>query len=127
MSKRTSNWCKKDKRHGIYHRDSYICVYCSCPVSHTAGSGAANLATLDHIRAHHNGGTNDATNLVTCCLTCNSQKSDARFPTFAKRLSARLNTEQSAKALYMAARKHSRRSLKSHRDWAKGQIAAGNI
>jgi len=53
----------------IYHRDEFCCAYC--------GKGSEKeevLLTLDHIKACHKGGTNEVTNLVTCCVSCNSSK-----------------------------------------------------
>jgi 5-methylcytosine-specific restriction endonuclease McrA len=53
----------------IYHRDGFACVYCGI----TADASRAKL-TLDHVVACEVGGTNEATNLVTACLSCNSAK-----------------------------------------------------
>jgi 5-methylcytosine-specific restriction endonuclease McrA len=46
------------------------CVYCG----DTVEDGAT--LTLDHVLARNLGGGNEATNLVTCCLSCNSSKQD---------------------------------------------------
>jgi hypothetical protein len=65
-----SNWIRKDKRLAIYLRDGLCCAYCG----DTLETGAD--LTLDHVLACELGGTNGHTNLVTCCLSCNSSKRD---------------------------------------------------
>lgn len=65
-----SNWIKRAKRLAIYARDGFCCVYC--------GMEAENgmPMTLDHVLACELGGTNEASNLVSACLRCNSAKRD---------------------------------------------------
>lgn len=60
-----SSWIRREKRHRIYRRDKYVCVYCLrwLPTKHL---------TLDHVVPRTNGGHNDPSNLVTACLRCNS-------------------------------------------------------
>ena len=53
----------------IARRDGDACVYCGA----TEKSSGAKLY-LDHITARALGGTNDVTNLVTACGSCNSRK-----------------------------------------------------
>lgn len=65
-----SKWIRPEKRVAIYLRDGLCCAYCGA----TQESGA--LLTLDHVLACELGGTNEATNLVTACLSCNSSKQD---------------------------------------------------
>lgn len=65
-----SKWCRPSTRLAIYHRDGFCCAYCGA----TAEEGAQ--LTLDHVLACELGGTNDASNLVTACLSCNSGKRD---------------------------------------------------
>jgi len=64
-----SNWIRRLTRLAIYARDDHRCVYCGRDL-------ACEVATLDHVRPRELGGTNEATNLVTACLTCNSAKRD---------------------------------------------------
>lgn len=59
------NWIRPEKRLAIYRRDGLACVYCR-------RSGLA--LTLDHLTPRSQGGTNDATNLVTACVRCNSRR-----------------------------------------------------
>ena len=53
-------------RHRIYKRDGHQCVYC----------GSNRFLTIDHVIPKSRGGSNDWTNLVTCCNKCNVYKSD---------------------------------------------------
>ena len=62
-----SKWLRPEKRLAIYARDGFACLYC----------GSEERLTLDHLLARELGGTNDASNLVTACLTCNSSKQHA--------------------------------------------------
>jgi 5-methylcytosine-specific restriction endonuclease McrA len=66
-----SKWIRPAKRLAIYHRDGFACAYCGAH----AEEGAK--LTLDHIVACELGGSNEATNLITACLSCNSSKQDA--------------------------------------------------
>lgn len=57
----------------IYKRDNHQCVYCD----------SKKQLTLDHVIPKSRGGTNDWTNLVTCCFKCNLKKGN-RTPEEAK-------------------------------------------
>lgn len=46
----------------VHARDGYRCVYCR----------AAGSLSVDHVRTRFEGGTHEASNLVTACTTCNS-------------------------------------------------------
>lgn len=62
-----SKWIRPEKRRAIYARDNFSCTYC----------GATDLPlSLDHVKPREDGGTHDATNLVTACVSCNSIKQD---------------------------------------------------
>ena len=63
----------KPNRNRIYKRDGYECVYC----------GSKKHLTLDHVLPKSRGGSNEWTNLVTCCSKCNRQK-DNKTPEEAK-------------------------------------------
>lgn len=65
-----SKWITKKRRLAIYLRDGGKCIYCGAHVS------TGVLLTLDHVLACNNGGTNESSNLVTACRSCNSSKSD---------------------------------------------------
>ena len=65
-----SKWIRPSTRQAIYHRDGFCCAYCGAPAEH------GHALTLDHVHACELGGTNDPSNLVTACLSCNSAKRD---------------------------------------------------
>lgn len=67
----SSSWIRQDKRQAIYLRDGYACVYCGAAVD-----DPGTVLTLDHLQARNLGGGNEAKNIVTCCLGCNSSKQD---------------------------------------------------
>jgi 5-methylcytosine-specific restriction endonuclease McrA len=83
---RTSNWIRKPKRLAIYHRDGCTCAYCGCDVAIGAHTSQPNAATLDHVIPHSLGGSNEATNLVTCCARCNSRRQDTRLAHWLRQL-----------------------------------------
>lgn len=70
-----SKWIRPEKRKAIYARDNNCCVYCGCDLT-------GQVATLDHVVARENGGTNDPSNLVTSCMHCNCSKQDQRVSRF---------------------------------------------
>jgi 5-methylcytosine-specific restriction endonuclease McrA len=80
-----SKWIRQEKRLAIYLRDGLACAYCG----HGIESGAT--LSLDHVVCHSHGGSNDATNLVTCCTRCNSSRGTRSVETFAKSVAAYVN------------------------------------
>lgn len=64
-------WIRKEKRLAIYLRDNFYCLICKKDLT---GESAQDI-TLDHIVTKQNGGSNDPTNLFTCCRSCNSSRS----------------------------------------------------
>jgi hypothetical protein len=69
----------KRLRFEIFKRDGFKCVYC----------GATPMATplhVDHVEPKAGGGSDDPSNLVTACASCNLGKSDV--PLDRKRLKA---------------------------------------
>lgn len=67
-----ANWIRKEKRLAIYIRDNFACVYCGAQLK---GCKPGEIS-LDHIVPVNAGGSNEATNLVTCCRACNNRKQD---------------------------------------------------
>jgi 5-methylcytosine-specific restriction endonuclease McrA len=65
-----SKWLRPSKRIAIYARDGFCCLYCGSSVEKGA------RLTVDHIVPSAEGGTNDAENLITACMSCNSAKRD---------------------------------------------------
>ena len=78
-AKRTQgmNWIRKEKRLAIYLRDGLACCYCGQSIEDGA------RLTLDHLTPYSKGGGNDATNLVTSCLICNSKRGNRSVKAFA--------------------------------------------
>ncbi len=64
------HWIRTAKRHRIYARDGYRCIWCDCGV--TAGGNAS----LDHVICRARGGTHQASNLVTACVSCNAERGE---------------------------------------------------
>lgn len=60
------------QRRRIFERDNYRCHYC----------GSRRRLSLDHVVPVSGGGTDDDTNLVTCCLPCNSAKGTRSYDWF---------------------------------------------
>lgn len=79
------NWIAKSTRLAIYLRDGMACAYCG----DTIESGAK--LTLDHIKCYSKGGSNDPSNLVTCCGRCNSSRADRPMATFAHAVAGYIN------------------------------------
>jgi 5-methylcytosine-specific restriction endonuclease McrA len=65
-----SKWIRPEKRARIYARDGWACVWCGFAVA----PGTKGILTLDHLVSRARGGSNDAKNLVTACLDCNSAR-----------------------------------------------------
>jgi 5-methylcytosine-specific restriction endonuclease McrA len=63
-------WIRKERRLAIYIRDGFQCAYCGCDLKHAAPADI----TLDHLLPRSAGGTNESTNLVTACRSCNSSR-----------------------------------------------------
>ncbi len=59
-----SKWIVPGRRWAIYLRDGFACVYC----------GHIGDLSLDHVVPAERGGNHHASNLVTCCISCNSSK-----------------------------------------------------
>ena len=79
------NWITPCKRLSIYMRDGLACCYC--------GEGIEQGAklTLDHLVCHKDGGTNEASNLVTACHRCNSSRGSRPWVKFAKQVAGYVN------------------------------------
>lgn len=70
LSNPTKRSCAYKKyRDQVFLRDGHRCVYC----------GASERLTLDHVIPVSRGGSNEPTNLATCCAQCNATK-QARTP-----------------------------------------------
>ena len=72
-------WIRTEKRLAIYVRDSFRCCYCGADLRHAAPADI----TLDHLLPRSSGGTNEASNLVTACRSCNSSHQDRPWVDYA--------------------------------------------
>ena len=105
-----SKWIRPAKRLALYARDGHACIYCG------AGAEIGSRLTLDHVIPCELGGSNEATNLVTACLSCNSAKQDLPLRAWLQVLADRgVDTSEIASRI----RRHTRRTL----DMAAGHAA----
>lgn len=65
-----SNWIQPWRRLAVYIRDEFACAYCGTALN---DAKPADI-TLDHLVCQINGGSHDASNLVTACRSCNSAR-----------------------------------------------------
>ena len=92
----TGQWIRPEKRLAINLRDGMICLVC---MKRLFGADPQDV-TLDHIQPKSDGGSNDVSNLYTCCKHCNSSRGDKPLGRFAGRESLahiRRNTRRSLK------------------------------
>jgi 5-methylcytosine-specific restriction endonuclease McrA len=71
-------------RLAIVLRDGFRCVYCRRDLR----SAAPKVITLDHLVLSIQGGSSEATNLVTACRSCNSSRRDQPWIEFAAKFRA---------------------------------------
>lgn len=90
-----SKWIRPEKRLAIYLRDEFRCVYCGRDL-HRVGPEEINL---DHIVCRSHGGSNDATNLVTACKTCNCSRGDKKLSQWADESTRRAVRRQTKRSL----------------------------
>jgi hypothetical protein len=111
------NWIRQEKRLAIYLRDGLACAYCGDSVENGA------KLTLDHVTPHSKGGSNEATNLVTCCHRCNSARGNRSVTSFAKAVAEYLGHQVEASEIVRHVRNAARRSLTGPKAEAKELIA----
>jgi 5-methylcytosine-specific restriction endonuclease McrA len=75
-----SGWITRKRRLAIYLRDGFRCVYCTADLT----QANPREVTLDHIKPRCQGGSHKARNLVTACITCNSQRQHMTVQAFLK-------------------------------------------
>ena len=100
------NWIRQEKRLAIYLRDGMACAYCGAKVEDGA------QLTLDHLRPHSHGGSNNATNLVTCCGTCNSSRGNRSVKAFAAAVASYLNHGVTAESILAHIYRTTQRTIK---------------
>ena len=104
MNKHGAKWIRPKKRLAIYDRDGHACVYCG-RFSYSA-TGESCLLTLDHLQPRELGGSNEASNLVTACFSCNSARQNKSIRTWFKELRARgVNTDSIGRRIRRLVRK----------------------
>jgi hypothetical protein len=110
------HWISDHKRLSIYLRDGLACCYCGVGIEDGA------KLTLDHLVAHSDGGSNDQSNLVTCCHTCNSSRGNRCYKEFARKVAGYINHGVTARQILT----HIRTTVKRPLDVAaaKAMIAA---
>jgi len=119
-----SKWIRRSTRSRIYSRDAYCCQYCGCHVT----PGAGGNATLDHIVPVELGGSNDPSNLVTACLSCNSTKQDRSTSEFVTYLTARgINADGVKKGVRNAARRRLPSAAVGLSQWETTRAAAALV
>jgi hypothetical protein len=95
-------WIRPEKREALYKRDSFTCVYCGKSLFDHEGL----VLTLDHVVPQELGGTNDASNLVTACKSCNSAKGSKNLRSFLAFLSGQgVDTSEIAKRVRNATKR----------------------
>lgn len=78
-------WCRPSTRWAIYWRDrdpetdELRCLWCGRSASVTDVYAGRLRLSLDHLDPWSAGGGNEATNLVTACLTCNARRQDETY------------------------------------------------
>lgn len=102
---RGMNWIRQEKRLAIYLRDGMACAYCGDSVENGA------KLSLDHVKPYSKGGSNEATNLVTCCSRCNSARGDRPVREFAGATAQYLNHGADAEEIIKHVRNTRRRKL----------------
>jgi len=100
-----SKWCRPSTRLAIYLRDGLACAYCG----HSVEDGAS--LTLDHLRPYDLGGSNETTNLVTCCHRCNSARGKRPVAAFARSVAEYLDHGAAAAEIVRHVRACARRAL----------------
>jgi 5-methylcytosine-specific restriction endonuclease McrA len=72
-------WIRPDARLSIYLRDGFRCLLCTTDLT----NADPRDITLDHVKPKVDGGSNDPSNLYTCCRSCNCSRQDLPLSRFA--------------------------------------------
>jgi 5-methylcytosine-specific restriction endonuclease McrA len=111
------NWIRQTSRLAIYLRDGLSCVYCGDSVENGA------QLTLDHVRPHSKGGSNETTNLVTCCHRCNCSRGNRSVAKFAIAVASYLNHNVKSEAIVKHVQTCVKRNIKEFRTQANQMVA----
>ena len=110
------NWIRQEKRLAILLRDGLSCAYCGSSVEDGA------ILSLDHLKPRSKGGSNAASNLVTCCKRCNSSRGNRSVRAFSRAVADYLDHGIAARDIERHVRNCARRSLAPYRMEAKELI-----
>lgn len=100
-------------RWAIYLRDELSCTYCGVTMVELVKTRGSNFLTLDHLQTRKAGGNNEASNLVTCCLVCNTSRGSRTLVEFSEALGFH------RVRLWNRARRRTRRPLEQFREAAR--------
>jgi 5-methylcytosine-specific restriction endonuclease McrA len=82
-----SKWLWPPTRRRIYERDNWRCVWCTRAVGRLSANEHRSLtfaqASIDHVVSRSRGGSNEPSNLITCCKRCNEKRGDRSVSEFA--------------------------------------------
>jgi len=78
--KRSGAWIKPLRRLAVNLRDGFRCTWCERDLH---GAHPRHVQ-LDHLTPKIEGGSHDASNLVTACINCNSRRQDMPWREWAK-------------------------------------------
>jgi 5-methylcytosine-specific restriction endonuclease McrA len=67
---------KGTKKEAIWQRDGYKCHYCKLDMSYMKNVKRTSrcIITVEHLIPKAKGGSNERSNLVTCCEPCNKRE-----------------------------------------------------
>jgi hypothetical protein len=74
-------WITKARRLSIYLRDNFTCLYCGTFLHQAKPSEI----TLDHLQPRSKGGTDQPSNLITACKSCNCSRGSKRWRLYASK------------------------------------------
>jgi 5-methylcytosine-specific restriction endonuclease McrA len=63
-----------NKRVRVMNKTGGLCWYCGKTLNTSNNGNVSDRACLDHVIPQSRGGSNDESNLVPCCRSCNSSK-----------------------------------------------------
>jgi len=110
------NWIRQSTRLALYLRDGCACAYCGDGVEDGA------ILTLDHLTPFSKNGSNDASNLVTCCSRCNSARGNRSVRSFCRAVAEYLDHGIDAKDIEKHVRNCARREMTARRREARELI-----
>lgn len=111
------NWISQYKRLAIYLRDGLACVWCGATVEQEG-----TQLSLDHVQAYSHGGSDEPSNLVTCCMKCNRSRSNRSKETFAAVVARRLGNVVTRERILANIYNARRRQVELHYQTAKDLV-----